>query len=86
MSGDKELKLVVPKSLMAVLWVAAIGLVLNGVQLFLTTPANAVGDVQKVAICSEWGGGCATVVRQIDKFGTSYHALEVHVDQLNQKQ
>ncbi len=55
MSGDKELKLVVPKSLMAVLWVAAIGLVLNGVQLFLTTPANAVGDVQKVAICSEWG-------------------------------
>jgi hypothetical protein len=31
MSDEKEVKLVMPKSLMVVLWVAAIGLVLNGV-------------------------------------------------------
>ena len=43
----KKVELTVPKSLLVVLWVAAIGLVLNGVQPFLTTPANAVGDVQK---------------------------------------
>ena len=30
MSDEKEVKLVVPKSLMVVLWVAAIGLVLMG--------------------------------------------------------
>ena len=29
MSDEKEVKLVMPKSLMVVLWVAAIGLVLN---------------------------------------------------------
>ena len=51
MSDEKEVKLVVPKSLMVVLWVAAVGLVPNGVQPILSTPANAVGGVQKMAIC-----------------------------------
>ena len=61
MSDEKEVKLVVPKSLMAVLWIAAIGLVLNGVQPFLSTPANAVGDVQKIAICDPRNGTCAGI-------------------------
>ena len=87
MSDEKELKLVVPKSLMVALWVAGIGLVLNGVQSFLSTPANAVlSDVQKVAICDSAALGCANVVRQVDKYGTEYHALEVYVDQLYEKQ
>ena len=50
-SDEKELKLVLPKNLMVVLWVAAIGLVLNGVQPFLSSPASAVGGVQKMVIC-----------------------------------
>ena len=61
MSDEKEVKLVVPKSLMVVLWVAAVGLVLNGVQPFLSTPANAVGGVQKVVICDLTGQDCADV-------------------------
>ena len=58
MSDEKEVKLVVPKSLLAALWVAAIGLVLNGVQPFLSTPANAVGGVQKIALCDSVGIYC----------------------------
>ena len=58
MSDEKEVKLVVPKSLMVVLWVAAVGLVLNGVQPFLSTPANAVGSVQKITICDQDGIWC----------------------------
>ena len=61
MSDEKKVKLVVPKSLLVVLWVAAIGLVLNGVQPFLSTPANAVGGVQKIAICDEYGEECASL-------------------------
>ena len=61
MSGDKELKLVVPKSLMAVLWVAAIGLVLNGAKPFLSTQAVAAGGVQKIAICKEDGSLCSGI-------------------------
>ena len=59
MFDEKEVKLVVPKSLMLVLWVAAIGLVLNGLQPLLSTPANAVGGVQKMAICNASGNNCA---------------------------
>jgi hypothetical protein len=61
MSDEKEVKLVMPKSLMVVLWVAAIGLVLNGVQPFLSTPANAVGGVQKMAICDPTGFDCVKI-------------------------
>ena len=59
MSDEKKVKLEVPRSLLVVLWVAAIGLVLNGVQPFLSTPANAVGGVQKVTICDQDGIECA---------------------------
>ena len=62
MSDEKGVKLEVPKSLMVVLWVAAIGLVLNGAQPFLSTPANAVGGVQKVVICDRSGEDCADVL------------------------
>ena len=61
MSGEKEVKLVVPKSLMMVLWVAAIGLMLNGLQPFLSTPGNAFGGVKKMAICNASGAGCAKI-------------------------
>ena len=58
MSDEKEVKLVMPKSLMVVLWVAAIGLVLNGVQPLLSSPANALGGVQKITICDQDGIWC----------------------------
>jgi len=61
MSDEKKVKLEVPRSLMVVLWVAAIGLVLNGVQPFLSTPANAVGGVHKVALCTPDGKMCVNV-------------------------
>ena len=61
MSDEKKVKLIVPKSLMVVLWDAAIGLMLNGLQPFLSTPANAVGGVQKMAICNASGAGCAKI-------------------------
>ena len=41
MSGEKEVKLVVPKSLMLVLWVAAIGFVMNRLKPLLSTQASA---------------------------------------------
>ena len=61
MSDKKEVKLVVPKNLTVVLWVAAIGLVLNGVQPFLSSPAYAVGGVHKVALCEPDGSECVKV-------------------------
>ena len=61
MSEKKEVKMVVPKNLMVVLRVAAIGLVLNGVQPFLSSPANAVGGVHKVALCEPDGSECVNV-------------------------
>ena len=61
MSDEKEVKLVVQKSLMVVLWVAAIGLVLNGLQPLFSTPANAAGGVQKMAICNSSGALCARI-------------------------
>lgn len=75
MSDEKKVKLVVPKSLIVALWVAAIGLVLNGVQPFLPSPANAFGHIQKVAICDLVGGRCADVLPQVDERGIDYNAL-----------
>ena len=80
MSDEKEVKLVVPKSLMVVLWVAAIGFLLNGAQPFLGSPANAVGGVQKIATCDADGQVCASVYNsklvsfQADHFGLKVHA------------
>ncbi len=80
MSDDNEVKLVGPKSLMVVLWVAAIGFLLNGAQPFLGSPANAVGGVQKIATCDADGQVCASVYNsklvsfQADHFGLKVHA------------
>lgn len=68
------MELKVPKSLMVVLWVIGVGLVLNGVQPFLSTPAVAYGNVQKIAICSSSGVTCADVG---GKFITRPNALAV---------
>ena len=54
-----EMKL--PKSLIVGIWVVGIGLVLNGVQPFIGTPANAQSGVQKVQICNETGFSCADI-------------------------
>ena len=62
MSDEKEVKLVVPKSLMVVLWIAAIGLVLNGLQPLLSAQANANSyQVHKIAICNPSGELCAGI-------------------------
>lgn len=50
-----------PKSLILGIWVVGIGLVLNGVQPFIGTPANAQYGVQKVQICNESGDRCAGI-------------------------
>ncbi len=79
MSDDKELKLVGPKSLMVVLWVAAIGLLLNGAQPFLSSPANAVGGVQKIAICDADGQVWASVYNsKLVSFQADHFGLKVH--------
>lgn len=81
MSDEKKVKLEVPKSLMVVLWVAAIGLVLNGVQPFLSTPANAVGGVQKVQICESNGYDCVRLTERSTTYGFSGgYALPVKLD------
>ena len=51
-----EMKL--PKSLIVGIWVVGIGLVLNGVQPFIGTPANAQSGIQRVAICDANGAPC----------------------------
>lgn len=56
-----EMELKVPKSLIVALWVIGVGLVLNGVQPFLSTPAVANGTIHKVAICDPKNGDCVTV-------------------------
>ena len=56
-----------PKSLIVGIWVVGIGLVLNGVQPFIGTPANAQYGVQKVAICDVDGDWCADILE-----GTAY--------------
>ena len=48
-----EMKL--PKSLIVGIWVVGIGLVLNGVQPFIGTPAVASNGIQKIAICDTNG-------------------------------
>ncbi len=59
MLNEKEVRLVVPKSLLAALWLIAVGLVLNGLHVFGVSPVNANNGVQKVAICDLWGTVCA---------------------------
>ncbi|MDC1116219.1 hypothetical protein OAT37_05690 [Alphaproteobacteria bacterium] len=54
-----EMKL--PKSLIVGIWVVGIGLVLNGVQPFIGTPAAASGGIQKIAICDPSSGNCTKV-------------------------
>jgi len=63
-----------PKSLIVGIWVVGIGLVLNGVQPFIGTPANAQYGVQKVAICNVNGNLCADVWTYND-FGKTYKGL-----------
>ena len=59
MLNEKEVRLVVPKSLLAALWLIAVGLILNGLHVFGVSPVNASNGVQKVAICSLQGTHCA---------------------------
>ena len=59
MLNEKEVRLVVPKSLLAALWLIAVGLVLNGLHVLGVSPVNASNGVQKVAICSPKGTHCA---------------------------
>ena len=56
-----EMKL--PKSLIVGIWVVGIGLVLNGVQPIIGTPANAQSGIQKIAICDEDGRRCVMISR-----------------------
>jgi hypothetical protein len=65
-----EMKL--PKSLILGIWVVGIGLVLNGVQPFIGTPANAQYGVQKVAICDVDGDWCAQILRNDSGFQSKY--------------
>lgn len=81
MSEGKKVKLEVPKSLLVVLWIVAIGLMLNGVQPFLSAPANAVGGVQKVQICASNGLDCVGLTERKTSFGLSVgYALPVKSD------
>jgi len=61
MLNEKEVKLVVPKSLMVALWLIAGGLILNGLHVFGVPAVNASNGVQKVAICSTSGQKCADI-------------------------
>ena len=63
MTDEKEVKLVVPKSLMLVLWLIAGGLFVNGLQFLTVEPVNAQSGVTKVAICNAAGGVCADVAK-----------------------
>ena len=82
MSDDKEVKLVGPKSLIVVLWVAAIDLLLNGAQPFLSSQANAVGGVQKITICDADGQICASVYNsKLVSFQAHHFGLKVHAEQ-----
>jgi len=59
MLHEKEVKLVVPKSLLVALWLIAGGLILNGLHVFGVSAVNASNGVQKVAICNLGGAHCA---------------------------
>jgi len=47
-----------PTSLIVGIWFVGIGLVLNGVQSFIGTPANAQSGIQKMAICDANSATC----------------------------
>jgi hypothetical protein len=51
------------KPLMAVAIIGAVGLFAIGVKPLLSTPANAVGGVQKMAVCTADGSLCADLGR-----------------------
>ena len=59
MLQEKEVKLVVPKSLMMALWLIAGGLIVNGLHVFGVSAVNASNGVQKVPICTTSGEACA---------------------------
>jgi hypothetical protein len=63
MSVEKEVKLVVPKSLIAVLWLIAGGLLLNGLYFLAPDPFNAQSYPTRVTICNANGGGCTDLVK-----------------------
>ena len=63
MSDEKEMKLVVPKSLMVVLWLIAGGLFANGLQFLSVKSTNARPSPTKVGICNEFGDNCADVLK-----------------------
>ena len=64
MSDEKEVKLVVPKSLMVVLWLIAAGLFANGLQFFTVEPVHAQSGMTKVAICGPEAIFCADVTAE----------------------
>ena len=64
MSDEKEVKLVVPKSLMVVLWLIAGGLFANGLQFLTVEPVSAQSSITKVAICyPRFPDVCADVLK-----------------------
>ena len=63
MSVEKEVKLVVPKSLIAVLWLIAGGLLLNGLYFLAPDPFNAQSHPTRVTICNANGGGCTDLLK-----------------------
>ena len=62
MSDENKVKLVVPKSLMVVLWLIAGGLFANGLQFLTVEPVSAQSGLTKVAICRVDGAKCADFV------------------------
>lgn len=51
------------RPLMAVAIIAAIGLFAIGVKPFLSTPANAGGEVQQITLCNKTGEYCTGVTK-----------------------
>ena len=64
MSDEKKVKLVVPKSLMVVLWLIAGGLFANGLQFLTVEPVSAHSPITKVATCHHrFPDVCADVLK-----------------------
>ena len=63
MLHEKEVKLIVPKSLMMALWLIAGGLLLNSLHVFGVSAVNASNGEQKVAICTTSGQTCADIFK-----------------------
>ncbi len=58
------MKLVVPKSLMVVLWLIAGGLFANGLQFLTVEPVSTQSSITKVAICHvKFPDVCADVLK-----------------------